>query len=385
MNSGDDSVRPDRQFTQQKPGGGVDQPGFGEVGARYEPVYNGGTRINLGPDEQLSTVSGNFLDPQQQQEETLGNLPTGNAIDARAGSYILSFGFPGAGKSTFQSHLVRWIAKGGRFDWEIAENDSNGASRIAFNNWIRAWGKGEFPRPTAKGVDKVVEMRVSATPKEGKKKKLVFNFLEISGEDLKEVMPSPRRPSWMMEPLREYLGNPKINFILVLIVDPTQLPAENEVLFTTLLDYLNANFPTLKDRMSLLMILSMPELALDKMKKEGDARSRDALHDFPGLQYVEQMQTEHCDYYFEKYVPMTYARVTGWGGRWATAKLRIGTPVDTVDGTLVDKVDVKAREYRDVEFYDVEKIFSWIFTTFSGQKLGPGRLKNVWDALGQNG
>ncbi|TRD15470.1 hypothetical protein [Palleronia caenipelagi] len=346
-------------------GNGGENPGFSET---QGPIPFDRRQGDQGPIPGQRRVRSEDPEPPEQpnargRDKTVGNLPPVSEIGQRTGNYMLSYGYPRAGKSTFQSHLLRWITQGGEFSLNVAKNDSNDASRIAFNEWMRLWDANRFPESTERGMTKVVELRFRATPVSGRKKPLEFNILEMSGEDQRRVLPEAGRPSEMMEPVREYLSNRKINFLLVLLLDPARDGSENDILFLTLLDYLDANFPGLSERMSLLLLLSKPDTALAKMRS--DRRASTEFHD---LNVTDRMTPEHVNFYFDTYTPATISRLANWPGKWATAKLRVGSLPRTQGGA--------SETYSDVDFDDAKRVFDWIFEAFTGAP--PGKRLPTW-------
>jgi len=296
----------------------------------------------------------------------LGNLPSREELEARSGNYILSFGFAGAGKSSFQSHLARWILEGRDFIPHVAKTDANDASTRLINIWREDWRSNRFPDSTIPGERNVTELRLKATPNSGQKTPVVFSFLEISGEDLESVIPKDGAAT-MLGSLRAFITNPKISPMMIFFVDPDH--DDNDTMFFNLLDYLEANFkrPVI-ERLSLLVLIPKPKTALANMRQSPKCRA-----EYNGLEHIEELNNELVELYLETFLPSAYSRIKVWKGEWQHARFCIGDPVPG-----------RETHFENMSFVDISKIFSWIYTRFTGKKLGQspgGKLKDFFTKL----
>lgn len=297
----------------------------------------------------------------EARRHNLGNMPASlQELDAREGNYIISFGYPGSGKSNFQSFLARWIERGGEFVPGVGSIDAWDNSKRLINLWREDWDANRFAGPTDRGPNNITEVRLSARPKSGQKTPLTFGFLEMPGEEQQRVIPEDGSPSLMSPALVKFLRNKKINAILVLFVDPERRAGQrpNDTIFMNLLDYMDANFsPDEVERLSLLLVVPKPARALSYLRQLPAARER-----YQGIDHAEDLNSDLLRLFLELTIPGTYARVTEWPGKWDYARFYIG---DVVEG--------ESTMYTNPSLDDTSKIFAWIYQIFTGRELGKSR------------
>ena len=313
----------------------------------------------LGGQEETGTA------PEEARSGNFGNLPSLKEIEDRSGNYIISFGFPGSGKSTFQSFLTRYIEEGDVFRHSVGKVDGNDNSTRLINEWRKDWKQNRFPEATARGEHNITELRLSVTPIEGQTKQISFGFLEMSGENQATVVPSEGAAGSMVAPLRSFLRNTRVNPILVLFVDPEEQSGRdpNDTIFMNLLDYLEANFDRRTiSRIAILLLVPKPALALSVLRQLPEARRR-----YHGLSHVEELNADLVELYLELTIPGTFKRIEDWPSPWQYARLHVGDPVEG-----------DPNSYENASFEDIEKIFHWIYGIFSGGKqLGPSGLDKL--------
>ena len=118
---------------------------------------------------------------------------------------ILVAGRDGGGTATFQNHLVRYlISANENFSAELVLADERDGLDIQ-DQWRAFWSEGGLPKGA--GQPKDYAYRVQPLRQHKDKPPLNFAFREISGTDLD---PLP-------EDLRALLGDPELNFVLVLV------------------------------------------------------------------------------------------------------------------------------------------------------------------------
>lgn len=278
-------------------------------------------------------------------------------IEAKSGDYLLSFGHPGSGKTTFQSFLSYYITHVGPFNARPLldpEDTALGWEPMAtYNDWIKLWRDGRFPPSNPMDDSDIRELTFEVTPREGVKTPLTFSFLEVSGELLREVMAERDRDPALTSTVLRYLANEKIGVILCLIVDPDHDEGrENDLLFQNLFTFLDVNLPGFRDRASLALLISKPETGLDMLKEAK-----------PGFRHYAELRGDLCEDYIETFLPATYSILESWPNkkRVQIMTLHLGEVVEAAGGPQIRKRDYK----------DIEKIFGWIYTEFTGERLGP--------------
>ena len=193
-----------------------------------------------------------------------------NSFPDPHGKYILTFGLPQSGKSTFQNFLVRYLAQSSQFAVEPMCEDS----KALLFKWRDDWREGRFMDATARGTPKEFRHRVRPLPGARFSKELVFRFFELSGEELRDnVVFSPGREQNLWAETKALLDCNEGKLFMVLMCDGADL-AGNDKFFVDLLTYVQkslpqANFASLKKRARIMLIISKPHLALRQRYEEG--------------------------------------------------------------------------------------------------------------------
>lgn len=283
-------------------------------------------------------------------------------IESKVGNYLLTFGFAGAGKTTFQSFLAHYITNIGDLDTNPVlnpEETSMGWEALAtYNEWMRMWQKGEFPPSNPVDEGDIRELTFEVVPREGRQIPLEFSFLEASGELMSEVMVERSEDPHLVETLARYFGNPNINVCLCFLVDPGH-GGENDLLFQNLLSFLKVNFPGLTNRISLAVLVSKPKTALKQLKLQE-----------PGFRHHAELRGDVIEDYLEVFYPRLFKLVESWPeqDKVGVLTLHLGEVQETASGAFLVKSD----------FRDIEKIFEWLYQQFTGHILGPTWFQRIW-------
>ena len=281
-------------------------------------------------------------------------LAVSEVEDKSEGNYIFSFGFPGSGKTTFQWMLMNYLMNDGPFRTEITIPDRaqgpDWEGRAIINTWKNQWIEGRFPDPTASGEQDIREIQVHTRTTSGKKLSLDFNFLEMSGELLQQVMPGMTSAPTLAPLLSAYLNNPHLRFCVILMLSPDV--EENDQLFASFITYLKKYFPGLIDRMSLGIIVSKPEQSLRRLQEYGstDGDTGFATFDEDAIQA-----------YLNRFCGETHEIWMDWPEeKTLLSPLRLGD-IEMMNGEprLVDP-----------DFRHIEQIFFWMFKQFTGKEPG---------------
>lgn len=277
-------------------------------------------------------------------------------IESKTGNYILSFGYAGSGKTTFQSFLAYYVNHSPKFRSRLRldpdQSQQGWDPQVIYNDWLKSWTEGRFPESTGVLEEHIGELSFQVNPKKGVKTPLEFSFLEVSGELVRRVIAEREADPNLVETLRLYLANDKLNVILTLVVDPeNDTKRENDLLFQNLFNYLEVNFPELIQRASLAILISKPEIALKNLKYER-----------PSARHYADFRGEVCEEYVEVFLPATYNQFDDWPNseKASIMALHLGD----FEGVGRDAV------MRKFDFRDISQIFSWMYTQFTAEKLG---------------
>lgn len=199
-------------------------------------------------------------------------------ISQRTGNYILTLGLPRSGKTTVQSFMT-YTAKnysagidrrGNQFPnfYVKPRLNDDGSRNIdaekTVQDWDNSWRKLIFPDPTPVKEKNVREIRLSFTNNQNKRQSFNLSFLEVSGEDLNQVRVDKTWQPNLMGILNKFLQNTNLTYNFVWVIDPRS--DENDVLFTNFISYFDTLETISKDKIGLMMVISHPKSAFDKIK-----------------------------------------------------------------------------------------------------------------------
>jgi len=279
-----------------------------------------------------------------------------DSIEDKKGNYIISFGRPASGKTTFQSFLLYYLMHSGEFKSNLViepEKTATGwdAQRL-YNRWIEGWQRGEFPTRTDTREDSIRELTLSVTPKVGNKTNLNFSFLEVSGELMEKILPTDESDPILPKTLVRYLENSSITFSILLFINP-ETAQQDDQLFDNLFTYLDINFPRLRDQISLGVVISKPESSLAIFKKN-----------CPGYSHHAYLKGDLCEDYLERMTPRLFHTLNSWANQ---EKIKIMTmSLGEIEYDSHQGTELLVRK----DFNDVQKTFGWIYKQFSGEALG---------------
>jgi len=286
-------------------------------------------------------------------------------IDQRQGNYLISFGFPGSGKTTFQSFLAYYVTHIGPFEAQpliAPEQSVQGWEPMAiFNEWMRIWGQGRFPPANPVDEGDIRELSFRVRPLQGNGEPVDLSFLEASGELMTQVVADRVRDPAMIETLSRYFANEQLRLILVLVVDPEH-GEENDILFQNLLAFLDLHFPALRGRTSLAVLVSKPEQALRRLQERDEHYRR-----------YEELSADACEAFVQRFAPRTYRILDGWTDqdRVQLMALHLGTVTDGEHGPRLQEPD----------YDDIRDIFAWIYGQFGGGRMGPTWWQRILEWL----
>lgn len=284
-------------------------------------------------------------------------------LASKKGNFILSFGFPGSGKTTLHSFLLRYLMEGGPYKTEPlrpgqAEEIDNDANRM-ITEWSREWRQGRFPESTPIGENEIRELSFEVQPMRGVRTPLEFSILEMSGEMMRTVIPSKQQNPHLSRVLHDLASNRSLNLVILLLVNPGV--HENDILFTNFMRYLDANLlgEDIRQRAKLGIVISDPDKALAYLKEHR-----------PEFAHHSELRGELVEEFVAAFAKQTYRIYLEWPNPKARMMTRfyIGE-VEERDGVprLVSP-----------DYQSAAKLFDWIYLMFTGRKPGPTRWQKLW-------
>lgn len=164
--------------------------------------------------------------PNQETDEEVYQVNR-TEIKSKKGNYIFTVGNVTSGKSCIQSMLVHRLMNRRDISLSFSNKKGEDIHDYLLNEVIRKIDNGDLPDRTAQG--KIQEFNIRFVPEN--LKPLEFNFLEISGEDIKTIIPSGERnnkPS-LNENLTLYLRTPKVKKSFIFVADATRTKLNHEL------------------------------------------------------------------------------------------------------------------------------------------------------------
>ena len=166
-------------------------------------------------------------------------------INTASGNYVFTVGDVSSGKSTLQNILLYrlWTNENIVFDYKHKTSDHR--HNAILNGWVEKFSKGFFPARTARGL--LQNFAFSFGQKN--RKSVNVNFLEISGEDIKSIVPklrgsTPKIHSQLEQFLRLRKLNKRFIFVSDCEIHSSSATGESglgeDILFSELLDHLHS-------------------------------------------------------------------------------------------------------------------------------------------------
>lgn len=141
------------------------------------------------------------------------------AVQKLKTAYIFTFGNVGAGKSTLLASLAKYLQKTDSFLFRINLKNRRG-SKLLLREWLAEMEMGNFP-PTSR-VGEIIEVDLGIEDFNGREK-IGMTFLEISGEDLREIDASNEEHSGEFADEIKYFIERASLFIIVISSDRAKL------------------------------------------------------------------------------------------------------------------------------------------------------------------
>ena len=277
-------------------------------------------------------------------------------LSKRTGNYILSVGLPESGKTVLQSFMTFYMDTAGTLTSSLDNGEEDGSinhrAQAIRTDWLESWKLGQFPKATEVGEDKIREIRLNVSNNENKKQKFNLSFLEVSGEDFKNVVPTRDNIPKLFDRLSGYLQNKKIKLNLVFVLTPqnARRPEDpsSDALFINFLDFIRNEIKVNDKDFSLILVLpNTKEIfgASDWEKARKDKR------------FYERIMK---DYIFKNF-PATYKTYDRWTKRKrAIMSFYIG--------------DVEVGQLIKPDFSDVKSFIHLNYKMFTGDELRAGGL-----------
>lgn len=294
---------------------------------------------------------------------------TADDAKLRKGNYIIPFGLPGSGKTTFLASLFKYIDESPLLDSQIVVPERrkvpNYAGQAMLNEWQRIFNAGRFLGATQVGDIGIRELTYDVRPNKGQRTKLTFNVIEVSGEDLVKVIANMEHDPRLPAALEAVFMNKSIRPLIALIVHPNQI--ENDLLFANLTSWLSRNVKHRIGAFPLAVIIANPSLALARLhKRRPETKGQDRLGGKLSLLYLQE------------FAPQTFAIYNGWSkSKRAISPLYVGEIEKNYDNDeLVERIS-------QFDNRNSSQVFGWIYYQFTGRKLGRSLMQRLFKMINE--
>lgn len=280
-------------------------------------------------------------------------------IANKQGNYVFTVGNVGSGKSTLQNLLIYRLWSKEDIVLEYANQDGDHRHDKLLDVWSTSIKRGELPERTKEKT--LQEFSVHIT--QGRRRPLKFSFLEISGEDIKSIVPTldkDVKPK-IYKPLVDYLKTKKrrINKRFIFVSDCSEnrknehsaSESSEDHLFKHLLTYMLSNNGLNIKRLDILFVASKWDLV------NGEYRS--------------------AEQYFRKNFPQTRGMLNSDKVQVSYIPFSIGDlDTENVNGKIVQKIVSLESKY-------IDYVIQWIYSSFTGNDLiGLPKVKiSFWDRV----
>lgn len=210
-----------------------------------------------------------------------------DALRDRDTTYVFLFGPPGAGKTGVTSTLTFHMGTDEEGELRVRE-EANLNGKALLQDIFKRVRTGAFLNRNS--VGNVYEIDLVYTPIR-KRRGMNFTFLEMSGEDLKdiEIEPNATKPAEFLPQIDVYLAAPKLDILFFLVVDHENA-GKYDGLLVTFLDYIGQRRESHKVP-KVLLLISKWDAYTGRFKKKSDIAG-----------FVKQ------------HMPMTYGRLNAING-----------------------------------------------------------------------
>ncbi|MCY4306497.1 MAG: hypothetical protein OXC62_17230 [Aestuariivita sp.] len=281
----------------------------------------------------------------------------------RKGNFIIPFGLPGSGKTTFLASLFKYIDESEKFDSRIVIPKRgkvlNYAGQAMLNQWQKIFNAGRFLGATPVGADALRELAYEVTPLRGQKTRLRFNVVEVSGEDLVRIVAKEGGKPRLPDVIATLFKKSSIRTMIVLVIHPNQ--PDNDLLFNNLFIWLNSNIGHYSRTFSLAVLIANPDLALQHLHKRR-----------PDTQGYTRLSGNILKIYLKEFTPKTHAIYQSWSKKKrAILPFRVGE---------IETRQENGETYERILRFDPQnaaQFFTWIYRQFTGRKLGPRLISRV--------
>ncbi len=304
------------------------------------------------------TVGQDATDSTRTNYESVEYAVEPGNIDARSGNFLFTVGNPSSGKSTLQSYLVYRLWSHANLSFDYASTDGNNEHDVILNGWVQNFANGYLPKRNPQGILQEFNVQYG----QPNRPTCAFNFVEISGEDIKSIVPTVEGNKPQLHPLLEQylrLGGTRKRFLFISDASSNRAGAtddtkalEEDVLFNHLIRYLLSDIGVRLKRLEILFVATKWDVVRNEYPSERA--------------------------YFNANFPQTQSTVTSSRRiKAAYMPFSVGEVYHTPAG------DEQIPKVRSLDKRYVDILISWIFHSFTQRPLKgfPKAKASTWDKV----
>ncbi len=290
-----------------------------------------------------------FFDQSIEEEDSQEFQVREEDFSKKEGDYVFTVGNVSSGKSTLQNLFISRLWSINDINLEFGQSTSDHRHDALLHKWVESFNRGILPERTKAGT--IQEFNISISQE--KKRKLDVNFIEISGEDIKSIVPSldsDKKPS-VHNFLDRYLTNKNgINKRFIFVSDGDvhrkgkKLDVNKiseDVLFSSFLRYLLSDTQKGLKELNILFVISKWDT-------------------------VREDYNNNYKSYIKYNFPNTYSILRG---RRVTV-MYLPFTVGKIEEQLIDE---ETHEYQkrivSLDNTYVDRLIQWVYNTYTGETL----------------
>ncbi len=285
-------------------------------------------------------------------------------IGERTGNYLISVGLPGSGKTVLQSFTTYSMSVAGNLSAkpDIAEENEgiNHQAQQLRTSWLDEWKVGQFPKGTPLRENEIREIRLKIENLQNNSQSFNFSFLEIAGENFKDVVPTAISAPMLFNRINAFLTNEKIrlNIAFILKADERLGEATNDALFTNFIEFIEVQLKLdLTQKVGLILVVPNPKLVFGESDWQRMRSNQSSDRKF----YNKRVK----DYIYKNF-PATYTIFD----RWNTKKRAI---------TIFHIGDETEGRLKNENFRDARSFINLNYSFFTGKNLEP--KNSLWKRI----
>ncbi len=279
-------------------------------------------------------------------------------IDGRSGNFLFTVGSPSSGKSTLQSYLVYRLWSHSDVSFDYSNTDGNNDHDVILNGWVQNFANGYLPKRNPQGILQEFNVQYGQPGRPT----LAFNFIEISGEDIRSIVPTVEGNEPQLHPLLEQylrLGGTRKRFLFISDASNNRAGAagetkalEEDVLFDHLIRYLLSDVGVKLKKLEILFVATKWDVVSNEYPSERA--------------------------YFNQNFPQTQSRVKN-SRRIKAAYMPFS--VGEVYHKAVGDEQIPMVRSLDKRYVDI--LIHWIFRSFTQRPLKgfPKTKATIWDKV----